>query len=303
VFDRVHELGGVSGYAHRGVMFEAHRGMTLDVLEQKADFLELVQFCGLLPGPLATEHYYRFLDLGFKLTALAGSDFPWCTRNVAPGGVEETGGQIGHVRFYTYTGGPLTFDAWMKGIKAGRTFATSGPMLDLRVNDQLPGAQLEVRRGDKVRVTARAFGRPGQVPLQRLEVVGHGKVLGQAVPAGPGQTEGELAVELELTPAHGIWIAARAEGGPSQVAHSTPVYVTVDGDGFHNRSNLVAQIAVAKGHLEEIRALLKAAAGTGEGRSLHQMNPAPSWYRGSIPRIEQRIANVERLLDELPRKP
>jgi len=32
IFDRVHELGGVTGYAHQGVTFHGYQGLTLDVL-------------------------------------------------------------------------------------------------------------------------------------------------------------------------------------------------------------------------------------------------------------------------------
>ena len=77
LFDRVHELGGVTGFAHQAMSFHGYRGMALNTLRGKTDFLELAQFC-VPEGPLATEHYYEFLDMGFKLTALAGSDFPWC---------------------------------------------------------------------------------------------------------------------------------------------------------------------------------------------------------------------------------
>src|SRR5690606_23338331 len=67
IFDRVHELGGLTGYAHQGVLFHGYRGLTLDVLGGKVDFMEVIQFCSGI-GPLETEHYYHFLDLGFKLT-------------------------------------------------------------------------------------------------------------------------------------------------------------------------------------------------------------------------------------------
>ena len=72
---RVRTLGGVAGYAHQAMTFHGYRGMTLDVLRKKIDFVELLQFCAP-GGPLITTHYYHFLDLGFPLTALAGSDFP-----------------------------------------------------------------------------------------------------------------------------------------------------------------------------------------------------------------------------------
>ncbi|MEG3660173.1 hypothetical protein V5097_22370, partial [Arenibacter palladensis] len=45
IFDRVHELNGITGYAHQGMSFNGSRGMTFDVLSGKVDFLELLQFC------------------------------------------------------------------------------------------------------------------------------------------------------------------------------------------------------------------------------------------------------------------
>jgi hypothetical protein len=84
LFDKVRSLGGVTGFAHQGMSFHGYRGMTLNVLRGKVDFLELAQFC-VAQGPLALDHYYHFLDLGYKLTALAGSDFPWCGRGPSYG--------------------------------------------------------------------------------------------------------------------------------------------------------------------------------------------------------------------------
>ncbi|MCZ6674129.1 MAG: hypothetical protein O7C75_14460, partial [Verrucomicrobia bacterium] len=45
VFDRVHELNGLTGYAHQGMSFHGYRGMTLNILQENVDFLELLQFC------------------------------------------------------------------------------------------------------------------------------------------------------------------------------------------------------------------------------------------------------------------
>ena len=79
LFDRVHSLGGMTGFAHQAVLFSGYRGLVLNAVRGKVDFLELLQFC-IPQGPLAVEHYYLMLDLGIRLTALAGSDFPWCGR-------------------------------------------------------------------------------------------------------------------------------------------------------------------------------------------------------------------------------
>ncbi len=45
LFDRVHELGGISGFAHQGMSFHGYRGMTVNALAGKLDFLELVLSC------------------------------------------------------------------------------------------------------------------------------------------------------------------------------------------------------------------------------------------------------------------
>ena len=111
---------------------------------------------------------------------------------------------------------------------------SSGPVIELTVNGKLPGDSLDVPKGSRLRVTARANGHPEQVPLRELEIVGHQKVLRRVTAADPGQSPAEITLDLELPVDHGLWLAARCRAGDLQVAHTTPVYVTVDGGGFHN---------------------------------------------------------------------
>jgi hypothetical protein len=250
LFDRVHELGGLTGFAHQGMSFHAYRGMVLNTLRGKNDFLELAQFC-VAEGPLPLQHYYMFLDLGIRLTALAGSDFPWCGRRAASG---SSLAQIGNARFYTYVGGPLSFESWFTALKGGHTFVTTGPMLLLTVNGRVPGDTVDIAPGTRVRVKAEALGHPTQEPLTSLEIVGHGRVLARA----DGRGDARLATELELPVERGMWIAARAEAGSGQVAHTTPVYVTVNGGSFENPETLGARLEAAESYLREIEADLAA---------------------------------------------
>ncbi len=245
VFDSVHELGGVSGFAHQGMSFHGYRGMTVTVLSGQLDFLELAQFC-VPDGPIHTEHYYRFLDLGFRLTALGGSDFPWCGRGER--GDASRFSQIGDARFYTYVGEDFTFDNWLSAVKAGRTFATTGPILELEVNGSLPGSQVDVGKGESVRVVASAYGDGSRIGLTGLEIVGHGEVLKQVT----GQGERQLTLEFDLEVDRGIWIAARVSAGPGYLAHTTPVYVTVDGGSFHNPDRLEENIERCELDLAEL---------------------------------------------------
>lgn len=296
-FDRIHAANGVSGYCHQATSFHGYRGLALDALGGKIDFLEVMQFC-VQQGPLALEHYYRFLDLGCKLTALGGSDFPWCGRGLRAG-EDQIGSQIGDARFYTYTGGELTYERWLAGVKAGNTFVTTGPMLEFEVNGQRPGSSLDVPPGTRLRLTAKAYGHATQIPLQTLQLIAHGKVLREVKVGGPGQSAAELSVSLEIDAMHGLWIAARTDAGPSQLAHTTPVYVTVNGDGFHNRSNLAAQVELTKAHLAELRQQLTPPAGAPVGLPSVRATPPPWRYPGTSARLEQRIVETERRLETL----
>jgi hypothetical protein len=252
LFARVRELGGVTGFAHQGMSFHGYRGMVLSTLRGKNDFLEIAQFC-VPEGPLALEHYYMFLDLGIRLTALAGSDFPWCGRGPAYGLPGPQLPQIGNARFYTYIGGRMSFDRWFAALKAGHTFVTTGPMLLLTVDGHLPGDTIDVAPGTRVRVRVEALGHATQVPLTSVEIIGHGRVLARA----DGSNAARLATEIEVPVEHGLWIAARAQGGAAQVAHTTPVYVTVNGGGFVNPDTLDARLETAESYLREIEMELR----------------------------------------------
>ena len=245
VFDRVHQLGGLTGYAHQGMSFHGYRGMTLDVLQKKVDFLELLQFC-VEDGPLHFEHYYHFLDLGYKLTATAGSDFPWCGKGSG------WSAQIGNARFYTFVGEPFSFDSWKENFKAGHTFVSSGPMLDLHVDDAIPGSNLDVNPGSVIKIHAEAYGHKDRVPLQDLEIVAHGEVIGRSVSSDQGQSLERLHIEIELPVKEGQWIAARCRAGDQQIAHTTPVYVSIDGGGFVNNETAPRYLNFSEQYLQEL---------------------------------------------------
>lgn len=253
VFDRLRALGGVAGYAHQASTFHGYRGLTLDGLRGKVDVLELLQFCAP-EGPLITDHYYHLLDLGFEVTAVAGSDFPWCGEDHRYGFdvPRERAARIGNARFYTYTGGPLTYERWKEGLGAGRTFVSSGPVILLEVEGRGPGERLSVPAGTRLKIKAHAYGHQEQVPLERLEIVGHGKPLFAAAAAEPGQSPEHLVVEAELEVEQGIWLAAVVQGGPMQVAHTTPVYVSVNGSGFYNPQTAAHYLDLNERYLREL---------------------------------------------------
>ena len=206
LFAQLRAGGSVSGYAHVGSdWFGETAGLALDVPFGIVDVVEVLQAYRLRIQP-----WYDFLNLGFRLTPIAGSDYPY----IDPAGA---------VRSFARIEGSLTPDAWFEAIRAGRTFVSNGPTLSLRVGAATMGEAVEIDQGESLLLHAEADVNPDVDELARLELVVHGEVV--AATDGPGRVE----VEHRLIPASGCWIAARAVGSKRTVAHSAPVYVTVGG--------------------------------------------------------------------------
>ena len=291
IFDKVHELNGITGYAHQGMSFNGSRGMTLDVLSGKVDFLELLQFC-VNGGPLLTQNYYHFLDLGYKLTATAGSDFPWCGLGPSFGTEDPSwNARIGNVRFYTWIDGKFEYASWKKNLKEGHTFVSSGPMLVFSIDDHLPGDEIKLSAPKKVSIKAKALGNKDQIPLSKLEIISHGKVLKQITPDGDKQSLENMELNFDLEVEKGTWIAARCFAGPNQVAHTTPIYITVNDGGFHNPETFNDYLSLNEKYLDELEAELE--------KPNDRVDMRAWWYRDPL---QKRIAETRKIIETLRKK-
>jgi hypothetical protein len=204
-------------------------------------------------------NYYALLDCGFRMRPTAGS----------ASGVHPV--PLGFGRVYVRTGPRFSYDAWMKGLNEGRSFATTGPLLYVRADDQDPG---HVFRGAReIRISGVA---ESAAPLGRLEVVVNGELARALKPANLAGEKGGFASVFDVTlPIDGSsWIAVRCfEERPDKrvrFAHSAPWHVEVDGKPLRPRREeveyLVARVeAELKRHegvlpeaaLEEYRDALK----------------------------------------------
>jgi hypothetical protein len=181
----------------------------------RADGLEMIDFNHF-------EHleYYRYLNGGYRLPLVAGTDKMEATI------------PVGEYRTYARLDDEFTLGTWLAAVRAGRTFATSGPMLWFTVDGEEPGATLRLPAGGTVTIRARAR---SIFPIHVLQVVQGGEVVAE-VGDEPGVRELELETEVVVTN-HG-WLAARCAGpgyGPGTrhhdhdrrpvMAHTSPVYV------------------------------------------------------------------------------
>jgi hypothetical protein len=203
-------------------------GLPVDVALDKVDFYEAV---GLSDHRATNAVWYRLLNCGFRVPAGAGTD---AMTNYA-----SLRGPVGMNRVYVKTGGPLDFDLFLAGLKAGRSMATNGPLVELALRPRgssgpwrEPGDELALPAGAQAleaRVSLRSI-----VPIDRLEIVRNGEVVA-ALPLAGGGTSADATVPL---PASGSgWYVARAHCDRSRhpvldfypFGTTSPVYVTVGG--------------------------------------------------------------------------
>jgi hypothetical protein len=168
--------------------------------------------------PLLTA-WYRLLNAGFRLPIVGGS------------GKDSNRIALGSMRTYVSTdGGTRDLAAWVEGVRQGGTFVTNGPLLELTVNGERPGAVIERQTGQTLAIEATIGPSPAQ---HTVEIIVNGRVM--------SQTGAQRSDELERALAGGAgWIAARCHGPISDLdqsspifAHTSPIYVTCKANTPH----------------------------------------------------------------------
>jgi len=174
------------------------------------------------PGPLGFAHnvmdlYYRYLNLGHRIAASAGS---------ASGVLRNP---LGYDRVYVRLD-EFGHDAWYDALREGRNFVTNGPMLFATVNGKGIGERFEVPAGGKLQAAVELEVR-GRDALERAEIVVGGKVAATFEPARGDRRR--IAARHKLTLDKSTWLAVRAfepvRGMVVRFAHTSPFYVTVGG--------------------------------------------------------------------------
>jgi hypothetical protein len=199
--EEAHRIGGTTVWCHNG------SGMEMPIAVAQG----LVNAYNVADGSNADyTNYYRILNCGIRLSASTGTDW-WI---------------YDHNRVFVKVEGAFTYDSWIAGLRAGRTFVSNGPLLTLSVNEKGPGQSFET--SGLLRISARAVSR---VPFERLEIVCNGVVVAEE--SAINQREARLEREI-VTPQSG-WVAARVSGDTTTraeyrvFAHTSPVYYKIPG--------------------------------------------------------------------------
>ena len=228
VADMAHEQGALVGYVHPFDSFPdpakedpLTSELPADVALGKVDYIEVV---GFSDHKSTAEVWYKLLNCGFRLPTAAGTDFM--------GNYASLRGPVGLNRVYAEVKpGPLKIEPWLAAIKAGRTFATNGPLLRFSLGGQPIGGEVRLAKKLEVRFSAEMN---SLVQVDHFQIVCNGKVAR------------ELAMDTDRRSAHvqgsipldaSGWCVLRAFSDKAEYpildlypyATTSPVYVSVAG--------------------------------------------------------------------------
>jgi TolB protein len=230
IFDIARAQGAVTGYVHP---YDANpnpsdttrtltHALPVDLALGKVDYYEAVGFVDDLMATAAV--WYRLLNCGFRLAAGGGTD--------AMANFASLRGPVGMNRVYVKSGAPLEHRRWLLALKAGKSFATNGPLLGLTVDGKDLGGEISLPAGGReVSVSLRLR---SNVPVDHLELVLNGRVI-RRVPLDRSRRSATATVRVPVE--RSGWLLLRARGDKAAYptldifpyATTSPIYLTVGG--------------------------------------------------------------------------
>lgn len=224
MFRLARQQGAIGGYVHpwseeptAGSEFRGAQTYPVDAALGTFEYLEVLTNADR--HRITSKVWHRSLNCGFRVTASAGED---SILNLAATPI------MGSARLYAYLGPKLTWAGWLEAIRRGRTFVTNGPLIDLRINGEMPGSEIRLpASGGEVDVSVEL---DSIVPLETLELIFNGKVV-ETFPLGGDRRTGEFKRRVPVTGSG--WFTLRTAGRGVQhpvddaypVAETNPIYV------------------------------------------------------------------------------
>jgi TolB protein len=226
IADLAHAQGALVGYVHpfdsvpdpaKDASLTAE--LPVDVALGKVDYIEVI---GFSDHKSTAEVWYKLLNCGFRLPTAAGTDFM--------GNYASLRGPVGLNRVYAEVKpGALKIEPWLASIKAGRTFATNGPLLHFTLGGQGIGGEVRLEKKQDVRFSAEMN---SIVPVDHLQIVCNGKVARELALDDKGtaaRVDGTIPIEASG------WCVLRAFSDKAEYpildlypyATTSPVYVSV----------------------------------------------------------------------------
>ena len=222
--------------------FCGHTEDPVPILKGLVDALEIRDLRGT---DFPTQEWYRYLNCGYRVAVAGGTDKMGAAT------------PVGWMRTYALldTKRPFDYDAWGHAVRAGRTFSTTGPLIDLTVDGKPIGDTIKMSSsGGTLEIEARA---ESVWPLGKIEIVHNGRAV-----ATETRSKGasKLGVKTKLAVDHSGWIAARCTGHPKHpgaylAAHTSPVYLQVGRTRLFSGPAAQHMLGLVEGGIEYLNTL------------------------------------------------
>jgi hypothetical protein len=144
------------------------------------------------------------------------------------------------------------YAAWIEAVRSGRTYATSGPLVEFNVYGSGPGETVDLASPGLIGIRAAA---ESIVPFDRIEVVRDSEVIASAAATHTDRYAATIDESFSITGSG--WLTARCVGPGGSVlsttpvfAHTSPVVVRVGGDPLPRRA---AAFEVLRKEVERVK--------------------------------------------------
>lgn len=165
--------------------------------------------------------YYTLLNAGYRCVPSAGT----------ASGVHPV--PLGFSRAYVHLPDGFSYEKWIQGLAAGRSFITTGPMLFATVNNAQPGERF--RQLDGFRSYRVAGTVASEQPLAFIEVIRNGIAVQTIMPQNKLNADGarETTFSVDVPFDSSGWLTVRCwedrNEGRFRWAHSAPWHIEVPG--------------------------------------------------------------------------
>lgn len=184
------------------------------------------------------ETFYRYLNVGLKVPFSTGTD--WFMYDMA--------------RVYVKSHLPHSTNNWLQQLSQGKSFITNSTMLEFTVDGAEVGDTVKLPLPKALTVKGKGIGRHN---FKSLELVYNGEVV-HAVSSNVSQNHYEAELDLVLKINEPGWLALRInsieqnEFGQDIFAHTSPIYIEIDGNRIKKQDAINELVAEMKNSIEII---------------------------------------------------
>ena len=216
------------------------------IVEGNIDAIEMACWGDLYFGinPYSLSDWYRYLNCGYFLPAVAGTDK--MSADTA----------VGAIRTYAHLrkGEEFTYAAWMDAVRRGHTFVTYGPLMEFSVEGRPAGTRIRLGRyGGSVDVTWELASVT--LPMSRVDLMVNGEIR-ESRAVDSWRDAGHWRIKIDKSSWAAILVRGHYPGKPPMIAaHSSPVMMEAAGSPFFAAADaltILDQIEGALAYLDTI---------------------------------------------------